>query len=173
MTDLLVTISETLATSELRSWIIYLLSNVPGLPPIVQTIHILAIATIMGSVIFVNLRFLGLAVPSQNPGEMIKRLMPFTWWAFPPLVLSGLVFVFARPDRYFFNPVFGIKFSLLVPALLLALWLYLPGRRNINYWDESALKRGLARTISVFSVLAWLGVMLAGRWIAYSDYLFW
>ena len=170
---MLVDISNSIANSELRTWVIYLLSNVPGLPPIVQTVHILSIGVVMGSIVFVNLRILGLAVPSQSPAEMIKRLLPFTWWALLPLVSSGLVFVIARPNRYFFNPVFGIKFSLLVPALMLALCLYLPNRREPAFWELSVLRRGLVRSMAAVSIVLWLGVMMAGRWIAYSDYLFW
>jgi hypothetical protein len=166
-------ISEFIANSELRTWVIYLLSNVPGLPPIVQTIHILAVGVVMGSVVFINLRFLGLAVPGQRPDEMIKRLMPFTWCALAALVFSGLVFVIARPNRYFYNPVFGIKFGLLVPVLMLTLWLYLPTRREPDYWAQGGTRQLLVRVIALLSVGLWIGVMLAGRWIAYSDYLFW
>ncbi len=170
---MLTDISESIANSELRTWIIYLLSNVPGLPPIVQTVHILAIGVVMGSIVFVNLRILGLAVPGQSSAEIIKRLMPFTWWALLPLIASGLVFVIARPNRYFYNPVFGIKFALLIPALILALCLYLPNRREPGFWDEPGIRRGLVHSISLISIVLWVGIMMAGRWIAYSDYLFW
>ena len=46
--------------------VVYLLSNVPGLPPIVQTVHLLGIAVIMSSVVLLDLRVLGLALPSQG-----------------------------------------------------------------------------------------------------------
>ena len=170
---MLASISDSVANSELRTWVVYLLSNVPGLPPIVQTVHILALGAVMGSIVFVNLRILGLAVPAQSPGEMIKRLLPFTWWALLPLFVSGLVFIIARPDRYFFNPVFGITFALLVPALILGLCLHLPSRREPAYWEKSAIRRSLVRSMAVVSIVLWLSVMMAGRWIAYSDYLFW
>jgi|TARA_Y100000310_G_scaffold314204_1_gene363352 hypothetical protein len=173
MLDLLSKISASVASSELRDWVVYLLSNVPGLPPIIQTIHILAIAAVMGSVVFVNLRILGLAVPGQDPSEMIMRLLPFTFWALLPLVCSGLVFVIARPNRYFFNPVFGIKFALLVPVLVLTWCLYSLRKQEPEFWERSAPRRRLARVIALISLPLWLGVMMAGRWIAYADYLFW
>ena len=173
MTDLLANLSETIATSSLRELVVYLLSNVPGLPPIVQAVHIVAVAVVMGSIVFVNLRLLGLAVPSQQPSEMIRRLAPWTWWALPFLFTSGIVFVIARPVRYFFNPVVGIKFSLLLGALVLTATLHALSTREPGYWELTAKRRGSARVIAATSVLLWLGVMLAGRWIAYADYLFW
>src|SRR5262245_55254858 len=41
---------------------LYLLGNVPGFPPMVQTVHLLSIAAIMGSIVLINLRLLGLAL---------------------------------------------------------------------------------------------------------------
>jgi hypothetical protein len=161
-----------LAASSAHDGAVYLLGNVPGLPPIVQTFHILAIAAIMGSVVMVDLRVLGLALRSQSPAQLLQRLMPWTWWALPVLALSGLMFVVARPGRYFLNPVFGLKFALLLPAVLFALWLQLVSRRRPELWDTASGLRTLARFGAALSLLLWVGVVLAGRWIAYADYLF-
>ena len=85
----------------LQETVVYLLSNVPGLPPIVQTVHLLGIAVIMSSVVLLDLRILGLALPSQDVQELTRRVMPFVWWTLPVMLLSGLPFVLARPQRYF------------------------------------------------------------------------
>jgi uncharacterized membrane protein SirB2 len=143
---------------------VYLLSNVPGLPPIVQTVHLLGIAVIMSSVVLLDLRILGVALPSQGVQELARRVMPWVWWTLPIMLLSGLPFVFARPQRYFTNPVFGLKFALLLPSIALAALLHVVTVRKPDY-------RG-TKVIAAFSLLLWIGVVLAGRWIAYADYLF-
>ena len=165
-------LANALAESQARDIAEYLLGNVPGLPPIAQSLHILGIAVVMGSIVMVDLKFLGLAVPSQNVSEMIRRLMPWTWWALLLNAITGLLFVVARPFRYFFNPVFGIKFSMLVPAVALAFVVYRLSRREAGYWEQSSARRVSARVIAALSLVLWIGVILAGRWIAYSDYLF-
>jgi hypothetical protein len=161
-----------LAGSRASEAAVYLLTNVPGLPPISQAVHILGIAVVMGSVVMVDLRLLGLAVPSQNVSEMIGRLMPWMWCALASNLVTGLLFVFARPGRYFFNPVFGIKFALLVPAVVLAVIVHRLGTREPGYWEASRGRAISARVIAVVSLAMWVGVVLAGRWIAYWDYLF-
>ncbi len=161
-----------LAGSRASEAAVYLLSNVPGLPPISQALHIMGIAVVMGSVVMVDLRLLGLAVPSQSVSEMIGRLMPWTWCALSLNLITGLLFVVARPGRYFFNPVFGIKFALLVPAVLLALVIHRLSFREPGYWEGSSVRLISARVIAVVSLALWVGVVLSGRWIAYSDYLF-
>ena len=74
-------LASALSESQAREIAVYLLGNVPGLSPIAQSLHILGIAIVMGSIVMVDLKLLGVAVPSQNVSEMIRRLMPWTWWA--------------------------------------------------------------------------------------------
>jgi hypothetical protein len=148
----------------LRETAVYLLGNVPGLPPIVQTVHLLGIAVVMSSMVLLDLRILGLALPSQGVQELTRRVMPWVWWTLPVMLLSGLPFVLARPQRYFTNPIFGLKFALLLPAVALAALLHVNGIRKP---DDRATK-----LIAAVSLLLWIGVVLAGRWIAYVVYLF-
>jgi hypothetical protein len=172
MTDLLKELAATLQASALHDGMIYLLTNVPGFPPIVQTIHIAAIAVIMGSVVLVSLRALNIAFPYQQAGEMARRLIPWTWWALLALALSGLVFVLARPRRYFSNPIFGIKFALLVPAIACAWLLHRLVMRKPDVENADFPNRMLIKAVAALSLLLWLGVAMAGRWIAYVDYVF-
>lgn len=150
-----------MSATPLHTLALYLLSNVPGFPPIVQTVHLLSIAAIMGSVVLIDLKVLGLALPGQTTGELVRRLMPWTWAALPLLALSGLVFIFAQPHRYFDNPIFQLKFTMLVPALALAV-----------VFHGTELKDGRpAKLLAALSLCLWIGVVMAGRWIAYVDYL--
>ena len=58
-------------------------------------------------------------------------------------------------------------------AVLLALVVHRLSRRREGYWQQSTRHLGVARVIAAVSILLWVGVVMAGRWIAYSDYLFW
>lgn len=168
-------LASSLAASGLHDGAVYLLSNVPGLPPILQTVHLLAIAAIMGSIVILDLRVLGLAIRGQLPHDLARRLLPWTWWAIPVLAISGLAFVLARPHRYLssavygVNPVFGLKFALLATALMVTFIL----ARLLAKLDPTTERAGAgAKVVAALSLLLWLGVVLAGRWIAYSDYIF-
>src|SRR5688572_8786009 len=126
----------------------------------------------MGSIVLIDLKVLGLALPSQGTGELVRRLMPWTWCALPLLALSGFVFVLARPASYFANPIFRLKFSMLVPAIVLAIVFQRATSADAGFWERSRGRRASARVIAALSLLLWVGVVLAGRWIAYADYLF-
>ncbi len=165
--------AEEIGGSALRETVLYLLMNVPGLPPIAQAIHIAAVAVVMGSAFFVGLRQLGLAVGSQDPNEVISRLMPFMWWSLPVLVVSGVLFVIARPDRYFFNPIVDIKVICIGVVVVSALVIHAPTRNHSDFWTRSRLHRTGSVVASACLILALLGIILAGRWIAYVDYIYW
>jgi hypothetical protein len=137
------------------------LSNVPGAPPLVQTIHLLGISVVMGSAVLINLRVLGLALRGQSTEDLIRRLAPWTWGALPMLALSGLVFIVAQPYRYFDNPIFRLKFALMVPAIA----------TTLAFHRRPDARGRLATVLGALSLCLWIGVVMAGRWIAYVDYL--
>lgn len=95
---------------------------------------------------------------------MAQRLMPWFWAALPVLFASGLIFVLARPGRYFSNPIFGIKMLLLLAATVTAAYIQRRARAEAALTVSTKLLAGV-------SVLLWLTIVLAGRWIAYVDYL--
>lgn len=165
-------LGRSLDASGLKVAATYLLTDVRHFVPIVQTIHLLSVAAVMGSIVVVNLRVLGLALPTHRPAGLVRRLMPWLWIALPVLALSGLVQVFGRPMRYLVNPVFGLKFALLVPAVGLAGVFQGGVSRDEAFWERSGGRRVAARAVAGCSLCLWVGVVMAGRWIAYADYLF-
>ncbi len=163
---------QLISGSFLQDGSLYLLRNIPGFPPIIQTVHILGIAAVMGSIVMIDLRILGLALPSQNLAEMTRRLMPWLWIALASNAISGGVFVLARPARYFNNPVFAWKFTFMIPAILLTLLFHELSRRQENYWSLTRQRVISARLLALLSLALWILVALAGRWIAYAEYIY-
>lgn len=172
MGQALADLARSLVGTPINKFALYLMTDVPGFGPIVQTVHLLAIAAVMGSIVLIDLRVLGLALPSQSSTELTRRLMPWTWGAFPFLAVSGLVSLFARPNRYLVNPVFGMKFAMLAPAVILGVVFHRATVKDASFWERSPGRRRLAKTVAALSLLLWIGVAMAGRWIAYADYLF-
>lgn len=156
--------------SFLQAGALWALQTIPGFPPIIQTVHILGIAVVMGSVVLLNLRLLGLAVPSQSISDLTARTLPWFWIALVSNFASGAFFVFGRPNRYFNNPVFASKLAFLIPAIALALFFYLMHRRHPGYWEQAS-RRWQARGLAIVSLGLWIMVIMAGRWIAYLEYL--
>ena len=71
------------------------------------------------------------------------------------------------PARALQNPVFLLKMGLLVAAICMTLACQLPLSKDAHFWEASAARRRGAQVIAVISLPFWVGIVFAGRWIAY------
>ena len=61
---------------------------------------------------------------------------------------------------------------MLAPALVLTALVQRMATKDREWWEGSRGRRLSVKVVAAFSLLLWIGVVLAGRWIAYADYLF-
>jgi hypothetical protein len=118
--------------------------------PAVQTIHILAIAAVMSSVLMLDLRLLGVVGTDQPLARVTSRFRPVIWWTLPILLATGAVMIIGEPARSLANSVFQLKMLLLLAAIAVT----------------AAFHKG-PRIVAVLSLALWIGIVFAGRWIAY------
>ena len=104
-------------------------------------------------------------------GETAERYTRVFWWALVIVVISGVSMLFGDTVRNLLNSIFWIKMVLVVVGILLAIG-YANGlkRQTVAGGGEAAL--GGAKTAGIFLIILWCVIILAGRWIAYADYLF-
>jgi hypothetical protein len=135
--------------------------------PLVQTIHIVCIAAVMGSVAMFDLRLLGTGIASQSVSGSAHRFLPWTWGALVVLLLTGAVLIIGEPARTLVNPVFLAKMTMLIIVVTLTLTVQSRLHRAGDYWESSPSRRSAARAIGAASLLLWVAIIFAGRWIAY------
>ena len=131
--------------------------------PVIQIIHILAIAAIIGSVLVVNTRLLRGHALAKDGVQWANRLLRVIWWAIPVLLATGTVMIIAEPGRSLTNPVFQIKVGLICLALLHTL--FVGSQIHRAQIGSLALPRSVLTVWPSFAL--WIGIVFAGRWIAY------
>ena len=134
------------------------------LVPAVQSVHILAIAALMGAVAMLNLRVLGLSGADQPLAGVAARFRPVIWSALPVLLLSGAMLIVGEPARSLANWIFQLKMLMVVAVVVLTLALLRPLAANSLHWDA---RPGAARLLALLTLALWVGIIFAGRWIAY------
>jgi hypothetical protein len=144
------------------------LQTVEWVIPAVQTIHILAIAAVMGSMLLFNLRLLGLNGTDVPLARVSSRFIPVIWAAVLVLFASGAVMIAAEPERSLLNPVFQLKMALLLTAMGLTVATVRPLRRSPGYWGDTVARARVARLCAISSLGLWVAILFAGRWIAYT-----
>ena len=136
--------------------------------PLLQTIHIVSIATAFGAVLMMNLRVLGVAGAGRPLSWSTRRYVPWVWGALLALLLTGSGLVIAEPVRELVNPIFWIKMTLIVALILLSLGFQAALGRFGERWEDISGGPVAARIGAVSLLLLWCGVIVAGRWIAYA-----
>jgi hypothetical protein len=145
-----------------------LLQTVEWAIPAVQTVHILAIAAAMGSMLLFNLRLLGVNGTDLPLVRASTRFIPVIWGSVLVLLASGAVMIAAEPGRSLLNPVFQLKMSLLLAALALTMATERPLRHNPSFWNNTVARGRVARVAAGLSIGLWIAILCAGRWIAYT-----
>jgi hypothetical protein len=135
--------------------------------PLIESIHVVGIVMTVGAILMVDLRLLGVAARSYAVSRMSKELVPWTWAAFVLSVITGVGLFITRANHYFENPAFRIKALLLVLAGINMAIFHFGIARRLREWDEAAAMPLAAKCAAAVSLVAWSGVMLAGRWIGH------
>lgn len=146
-----------------------LLQNVSWIIPLVQTVHILGIAAVFGAVALLDLRLLNVAARTQTISGMTGRLVPHIWPVLVILLLTGSLLAIAEPVRSLANPAFQLKMLLLLVVISLTVFLQRAVHGDADFWDSTPGRRFGGKLIAVVSLALWLGIIFAGRWIAYMD----
>jgi hypothetical protein len=133
--------------------------------PALQSLHFIGMALLVGAVAVMDLRVLGIA--SSLPIQSLRRLVPLALLGFTINVISGALFFAHDPYQYFFNPSFRLKVLLILTAGLNALWFQRGVFSNAD-WGVPEPASGLAKLAAVVSLLLWVGVIAAGRFIAFT-----
>jgi len=126
---------------------------------LVETVHLLALAILGGSVLMVDLRLLGLILPKESAKTVGKDLSKLLLVSLFFLVLSGVAMLSEEALKCYHNPAFRWKMALLIVAIVFYFTLH---RKALINTDKQA-PTPWSRAAAVISLALWLGVGVAGR----------
>jgi putative copper export protein len=137
--------------------------------PTVQTLHILAISVVVGGVLILHLRVLGVLEKAQPIGVLARRFAGPAACAIGVLAVTGVLMIAGEPNRALFRYVFWIKMLLLAMAIGLSAAM-LRGLKATPAWiDAAVLPPLLYRALAGGLLLVWVAIIVAGRWIGYAE----
>ena len=145
------------------------IQNVAWIIPMVQSIHILCIAIVISAVFMVDLRLLGVIGRDQPTAAYTSRFLTWIWPTLVVLLLTGSVLITGEPSRSLENPAFQTKMVLLILAMITTAVLQRPTLKDPAYWELSLGRKLSAGALAVLSLAFWVGIVFAGRWIAYMN----
>ena len=135
--------------------------------PTLQSVHIIAIAVVIGSAVVMDLRLAGVLAVDETPQVIVRRHLPWMWSALAMLLTTGFILGFGEPDRVLMNAVFWAKMALVLTGFTLTLLFRYP-ILHPDYRIEHARAARLVKPMAWASLAIWVIVIFCGRWIAYT-----
>ncbi len=134
--------------------------------PVVEIVHIIGFVTLVGGIIVLDLRLLGLS--KALPVRMLARhVLPWSIGALLLIVPSGLLMFIAHAGDLVGNTAFIIKMVLLMCAGANAAAFHTGVFRRVDAWNSGAVVPAAAKLHALVSLLIWAGVLACGRLLAY------
>jgi hypothetical protein len=145
-----------------------LIAESDNLFPFIESVHVLAISIVLGTIAIVDLRLLGLASRDRPAGRLIGEVLPYTWGAFAVAAIAGSLLFASNATTYAYNFYFQGKMILMALAGLNMAVFHLFTGRTIDRWSSAARTPPGARAAGAISLLVWIAVVVFGRKVGFT-----
>ena len=129
--------------------------------PIVQNLHLLAIAVFAGSVLVVDLRMLGRGLTETPLADLARMAEPWLIGSFVVLVITGIPQMSSTALKQYYSPFFWWKMQ----AVLVGVILTVTVRRRMSKRTEAELGPVWPKVVALVSIALWTSVSIGARLI--------
>ena len=136
--------------------------------PTLETIHVIGLVTVLGTIMVMDLRLLGLASNQVAVTKMSKDTLPWTWAGFVLAALTGSLLFVSKASSYMANPYFLWKMGLLAAAGINMLIFHFITYKTVENWDTASVLPAGAKVAATLSLIFWVLVVFFGRAIGFT-----
>ena len=136
--------------------------------PLIESLHVVSICLVVGSIFAVDLRLLGLASTDRSVSRVTNGILPLTWTAFAVAVASGSLLFISNATKYLGNDYFDAKILLICAAGLNMAMFHALTAKDLPRWENDTRLPLPARLAGGLSILLWIAVVACGRWIGFT-----
>src|SRR5580700_10926677 len=137
--------------------------------PMILSTHLATIALFGGMILMTDLRILGFAMRDVPVADVVKQLRRWKQIGFVIMVTMGLLLATSEMDKYYGNPYFQMKLSLLLLVAVHAIVFHRSVYGNPEALDRASEMPRIAKMAAISSLVLWIGIASCGRWIAYYE----
>lgn len=131
--------------------------------PVIESVHLLALALIGGAILLVDLRLLGLGLRSQPVARLARDAQPWLIGGLVVMLSTGVLLFLSESIKCYYSPPFWNKMTFLLLALLFTSTV----RRKVAAASETSVRPLWGKLVALVSLALWFGVGFSGRWIAF------
>jgi hypothetical protein len=130
----------------------------------IESIHLLALAVMGGTVLLVDMRMLNLGLRQRSVSELARETQTLMSGALVVLVISGLGLFVSEAVKCYYSPPFRVKMIALVAAIIYTYTI----RRRVATATDRQRDGGRQMLVAAVSVALWFTVAASGRWIGFT-----
>ena len=135
--------------------------------PALETVHVIAIVIVVGSITRLDLRLLGLVSRDRPVTEVSDEMLPWTWIAFGVAVIFGVLLWTSKPIKYFQIAFFDVKFVLMMLAGINMLYFQRVTFKTVTQWNRDPIPPAAVRIAGGLSLAFWLSIVICGRFTGF------
>lgn len=136
--------------------------------PTIETVHVIALVTVIGTIALVDLRLVGVKGHALRVSQLAKDTLPWTWGAFALAAITGSLLWISKASSYMDNPWFLAKLAMLALAGLNMMYFHLTTWRTVDHWELDPSFPSEAKIAGWLSLVFWLAVVFCGRMIGFT-----
>lgn len=137
--------------------------------PMIMSTHLACIAVFGGLILLTDLRLLGWAMTDVPISNVVNGTRVWKRVGFCIMFTMGFLLGTSEMDKYYANPYFILKMFLLVTVAIHALIFKSKVYDHPEWLDKEPRIPRVAKVAAAWSLLVWIGIPCAGRWIAYYE----
>jgi hypothetical protein len=136
--------------------------------PTIESVHVISIVTVVGTVGIMDLRLLGLASGAWTAPEMSRDTLRWTWVAFVAATITGALLFVSKAHIYAIEPWFLAKMVLIALAGLNMVIFHVFTWHSAGEWKLGSPSPMAARIAGGLSLALWLVAIFCGRWVGFT-----
>ena len=136
--------------------------------PVILSLHLAGMGLFGGMILMTDLRLLGIALTKHPVSDIVNGLRPWKHLGLTLTAGCGILLLWSKAAIYNPNPYLHINLGLFVLIIIHAL-AFRSVYRNVADLDRSPVIPGRAKMAAALSILLWISVVTAGRWIGYWE----
>lgn len=136
--------------------------------PMIETLHVIALVTVLGTLLVMDLRMLGWASTAVPIRKVSEDTLKWTWMAFVVAAITGTLLWVSKTSSYMINPYFLTKMGLMAVAGLNMLFFHFVTYKTVDQWDTLASPPTAVKLSAALSLLLWVVIVFCGRAIGFT-----
>jgi hypothetical protein len=136
--------------------------------PFLESVHVIALALVFGTICVLDLRMLGIASKERGFKRLSEDIVQWTWLAFLVATITGALMFTTNAGVYYHNTYFRVKMLLLLlSGVNMGIFELTLGKRT-HEWGHASRAPRAGRIAAILSLALWLGVIFTGRLIGFT-----